>query len=264
MKRTRRLGIILATGALLSMLPIGAVSACTMAGPLELGDCPSSTGGSGSSSGSAGSGSEPSSSAAGARGLLRRVNRERAERGLRRLVVDDRLASVARRHARRMAEEGAIFHNSRMFSRAGRRSLDHPTTLGENVGSGRKVSSVHRGFMKSPDHRANVLRSVYREIGVGVFKKGPRLYVVEVFAHMRSSSGGSKSGILTAGGASGDPGASRPGHASRVRVGRPGPLALPGSGDPATLPVAAVVGLLALLGLLLRPGSRVVAESEGV
>src|SRR5204863_2678547 len=45
-----------------------------------------------------------------------------------------------------------------------------PSLLGQNVGTGPTVRAVFRAFMRSADHRANVLDRSYRRAGYGVVK----------------------------------------------------------------------------------------------
>lgn len=86
------------------------------------------------------------------------------------------LDDVAARHAAEMVERGAIFHNP---------SLGQQVTgwevVGENVGVGPDVATLHQAFLDSPGHRANLLDSRFTEVGIGVVTSGDRLWVVEVF-----------------------------------------------------------------------------------
>jgi uncharacterized protein YkwD len=112
--------------------------------------------------------------------FVRLVNEERARRGLRTLTVDPVLTAAARQHSREMAELGYFDHYSPV------RGLRSPIeryavalgsrrftcAVGENLfySSRRDVALGHRSLMKSPGHRANILASDYRAIGVGVYQ----------------------------------------------------------------------------------------------
>jgi hypothetical protein len=54
--------------------------------------------------------------------------------------------------------------------------------VGENVGSGPSEAVINAAFMASPEHRANILRVAYRQIGVGyVIDRNGTLWVSEIF-----------------------------------------------------------------------------------
>lgn len=106
------------------------------------------------------------------------INRSRDAAGVRRLQFRTRLIRNARTHSQRMARAGSIFHNSSLGSQ-----LDYTGwhVLGENVGVGATMRSLHNAFMNSPPHRANNLDSEYTEIGVGVVWARGRAWITVVF-----------------------------------------------------------------------------------
>ena len=53
--------------------------------------------------------------------------------------------------------------------------------IAENVGYGSSVESVHRQFMASAGHRANILGRQFTHLGTGVATGHGRTYVVHVF-----------------------------------------------------------------------------------
>ncbi|MBW3665370.1 MAG: cell wall-binding repeat-containing protein [Actinobacteria bacterium] len=112
--------------------------------------------------------------------LARLLNGERVSRGLPVLSHADALRTVARRHAQRMMIEGQIFHNERL-----REDVEAVfpawASIGENVGVGPTIPSVHRAFMDSPGHRANILDPDWGWMGVGVVTGGSRLFMTENF-----------------------------------------------------------------------------------
>ena len=111
------------------------------------------------------------------------TNHERSSRGLRTLSVRSDLVAIARRHSQEMANHGGIYHNDNLANEV---SGDW-TELGENVGRGPTVDDIHRAFMNSAPHRANILRASYNQIGIGTAIKGGYIYVTEVFAKRGSS-----------------------------------------------------------------------------
>lgn len=112
------------------------------------------------------------------KGFRRKINNSRVAAGKARLKLDPELGKVARVHARKMARQGTIFHQS--SSQLGGR-VTRWSSLGENVGVGSTVRSLHRAFMNSPAHKANILYSAFRNVGTGTVRKNGRLYVTVVF-----------------------------------------------------------------------------------
>jgi uncharacterized protein YkwD len=53
--------------------------------------------------------------------------------------------------------------------------------LGENVGVGSTVTTLHSAFMNSPAHKANILYSGFRYVGVGAIQADGRLWVTVIF-----------------------------------------------------------------------------------
>jgi uncharacterized protein YkwD len=94
------------------------------------------------------------------------------------LRLNSRLNLVAQRHSARMAKLNRLHHNPNLVSNVG----DMPwKILGENVGVGGTVQTLHTAFMNSPSHRSNILRSSYRQVGIGVLVSKGRTWVTVVF-----------------------------------------------------------------------------------
>jgi uncharacterized protein YkwD len=106
------------------------------------------------------------------------INEARHSRGMGHLRLSDRLSKIARAHSADMAHGGKVLYHSCLTCR-----LDswNWSIAGENVGTAAAISRVHRLFMQSPSHRANILRSPFRTVGVGVVEKGGRLWVTQIF-----------------------------------------------------------------------------------
>ena len=110
------------------------------------------------------------------------INQSRSAAGLAPLTVHGDLVAGARTHTAQMIPTGTIFHST-----SGQ--LAAVTTgwsvLGENVGKGPDVSVLHRAFMESPSHKANILGDFDR-VGVGVaLDAESKMYVTVIF--MKSS-----------------------------------------------------------------------------
>ncbi len=104
------------------------------------------------------------------------INAERRAAGAGPLVVIPQLVEGAREHAQRMIDADRIFHNPNLGD-----IIDGWRVLGENVGRGGDIESLHQAFMDSQGHRENLLNAAYDAIGVGVIWSGNVPYVVEVF-----------------------------------------------------------------------------------
>lgn len=108
--------------------------------------------------------------------FLARLNLLRATNVRTPLIPDHQMTEVARAWSRHMAQAGAISHNPNVRSQVGgyRR-------LGENVGMGGSVASIHGALEASPGHRANMLDPAFLNVGIGVVESGGTLWVTQVF-----------------------------------------------------------------------------------
>jgi hypothetical protein len=94
--------------------------------------------------------------------LLSRINSSRSASGLSPLETYWDLTDDARAHSARMMDRGSIYHNPSLASVTGVWEK-----LGENVGAGIDLNTLHDAFMGSSGHRANILGD-YNYVGVGV------------------------------------------------------------------------------------------------
>ena len=106
-------------------------------------------------------------------------NRERARHGLPKLRENPLLRRAAERHTDNMVSERFFDHTSPSGStmverirRTGYTKRARGWALGENIawgsGSFATAAQIHRSWMKSPGHRANILQRSFREIGIGI------------------------------------------------------------------------------------------------
>lgn len=133
-------------------------------------------------------------SATDASAFVSKINAERRAAGLKALIVKSDLAAVARSHSAEMAEAGTIYHNGSLM-----RQVRGWREIGENVGMGPDVDTLHEAFMRSESHRANIERATYNEVGIGVvIADDGTMFVTEVFARrgaattVRSASSGTQ------------------------------------------------------------------------
>jgi len=108
--------------------------------------------------------------------LMARTNEERDRRGLRKLEWDRQLGFVARGHAERMARRNKGFWHDRRLGR----KVTRWRRLAQNTGFASGCRSLFKAFWRSKLHRRNLLGS-WRFIGIGVARKGGRVYAQEVF-----------------------------------------------------------------------------------
>ena len=101
-------------------------------------------------------------------------NKTRAEHGLPKFCVHPALQRAARAHSKEMIDKDYFKHNSASGQKFwdGLESFGYNWwTAGENIlydpGSQDSVESLFKVWMKSSDHRANILDKRFREIGVG-------------------------------------------------------------------------------------------------
>ena len=117
--------------------------------------------------------------------LFASVNQARRAQCLPDLKWNETLAVAARRHAALMAQHGSAEHGyageptlaSRITKAGG-----HFVWLAENVIQAASAESIQEGFLKSANHRANMLDSDMDSIGVGVVERSGQLFAVEDFS----------------------------------------------------------------------------------
>lgn len=113
------------------------------------------------------------------------VNRERSARGMRKLRTNKRLGRAARGHAEDMVRRTYFAHDSLSgktfidrIEHAGYMRRAHSWTVGENLawGTGHEATprQIAIAWMHSPEHRANILKRRYREIGIGIVEAAPQ------------------------------------------------------------------------------------------
>ncbi len=104
------------------------------------------------------------------------LNAERVGAGLNELVPYDDLVDDAAIHTSEMLARGDIYHSSDLT-----KFTTGWQTIGENVGYGPNIEKLHKAFMASPTHRANIMGD-YDRVGIAseVDSNG-RIYVTVLF-----------------------------------------------------------------------------------
>jgi uncharacterized protein YkwD len=109
------------------------------------------------------------------------VNSARGSSGLAPLAFDPAAAVIAREWSNTMAMGNNLHHNPDLASQVSSRVTTSWTRIGENVGVGYAVGSLHDAFMASTGHRANILGD-YNRVGVGVvYGASSKIWVTFVF-----------------------------------------------------------------------------------
>ena len=107
------------------------------------------------------------------------LNRERKQRGLKRLDDDRKLQRAAQKHNEAMMKKGCFSHQcpGEGSLEARLRSVDYlirgllSWTYGENIAYGGEhygtPKAIVKAWMHSPGHKANILNRNFRDVGVG-------------------------------------------------------------------------------------------------
>lgn len=124
--------------------------------------------------------------------IVEATNQARALANLPPLKSVVKLADCAREHSREMCELNYFDHKSPTPGMETPRDRVQKLKLnamvvGENIymSSGNPAAIVEMSmaaWMKSPGHRANILKPEYTCIGVGLYAKGQDVYVTQVFS----------------------------------------------------------------------------------
>ena len=118
------------------------------------------------------------------RAMLAAINEERSQRGLDSLTWCTPCAEVARAHSQDMYRGGYFSH----IDKAGNDPFDRMKAAeisygaaGENLALAPTVTEAHEGLMRSPDHRANILRLHFDQVGIGIYEGPYGLLCTQVF-----------------------------------------------------------------------------------
>ncbi|MDB9373222.1 CAP domain-containing protein [Nodularia sphaerocarpa] len=120
--------------------------------------------------------------------VRQRINEVRQDAELQPLEHNEKLAQVARNYSRQMAENNFFSHTgddgSTLEDRVRAGGIIY-WVVGENLFKGTNVPQPVKvavdGWMESPGHRDNILRPVFRETGVGVWRVDNTYYITQLF-----------------------------------------------------------------------------------
>ena len=100
-------------------------------------------------------------------GFRDKINQSRVAHGRSPVRLDRELSRVARRHTWDMVSQQKLYHTPEDVLK---KRVTRWLILGENVGRGGSVDSLHRAFMESGPHRENILYRPFNHVGIGTVR----------------------------------------------------------------------------------------------
>ena len=111
--------------------------------------------------------------------LFALANTERAKVGLKPLIENSALNKLAVIKSKDMVENNYFSHTSPNYGSVFNMMIAHGISYfiaGENLAINQYADDVHTAWMNSKTHRENILNSNFREIGIGIYRKGNNSY----------------------------------------------------------------------------------------
>jgi len=116
------------------------------------------------------------------------ANQARRAQGLGRLKWNVSLAAAARQHAQMMARQNALSHQfpnePSLANRASRAGL-YFISIAENIAQGTDAENISDQWIRSPEHKQNLLDPEMNVIGIAVVERNGELFAVEDFAKIK-------------------------------------------------------------------------------
>ena len=108
--------------------------------------------------------------------MITLINQERADAGLKELVVDDSLVKLAKEKSMDMVAHNYFGHTSdhlgTMYDQLKRNQVLYHAAA-ENLAGAADVQKAQQYFLNSPSHRWNILNPLFTKVGVGIVRGGP-------------------------------------------------------------------------------------------
>jgi uncharacterized protein YkwD len=108
--------------------------------------------------------------------MLVLINRERLQHSLSPLTLNSKARDVARAYSKDMFARGYFSHvnpeGKNPFDRMKAGGVQY-NAAGENLALAPTLTLAHEGLMKSPGHRANILSTNYKRVGIGIVDSAP-------------------------------------------------------------------------------------------
>ncbi len=122
------------------------------------------------------------------------INNARRASGKAPLLINNGVATTSRTWSAALRSRGALSHDPNLARNVARVVPDW-RRVGENVGVGNTVDSLHRAFMASSGHRANIMGD-YNQLGIGVvYGSDGRLWVTVRFVKGSVPAGAASTGV---------------------------------------------------------------------
>lgn len=117
--------------------------------------------------------------------VMRLVNQQRAKAGLSAFTTNNSLTAAANKRAQEIAISFSHTRpNGSGFSTVLKEYSVSYNAAGENIAYGqRSPKEVVNAWMNSPGHRANILKSKFKKLGIGVYQKNGTYYWTQEFTN---------------------------------------------------------------------------------
>ncbi|MFW6029592.1 MAG: CAP domain-containing protein [Halanaerobiales bacterium] len=113
--------------------------------------------------------------------MLSLLNKTREEHGLRALEINRQLSEVAREKAQDMIDNNYFAHNSPTFGSPFEMIKDKNieySLAGENLAEAWTIQNAFDSLMDSPDHRDNILKARYDNVGIAVIRTNSKKFMI--------------------------------------------------------------------------------------
>lgn len=113
--------------------------------------------------------------------ILEKINAERVNNGLPRLELDSLLNATAQNKAIDMVKNNYFAHESPTYGSPFKMMQDAGITYvaaGENIAGNNNIDEAIDSFLKSENHRKNLLSNAYNYIGIGIEKSDTYGYII--------------------------------------------------------------------------------------
>jgi uncharacterized protein YkwD len=110
--------------------------------------------------------------------MLSFVNHYRVHHGRRHLHHNRDVDRLAQHHAKKMSSARVLYHSSSMWTKL---RGHHARCWAENIGMGPSVWRVFKGWVRSSEHRSNMLNRHYRRTGIGIVRARGAYWVTMIY-----------------------------------------------------------------------------------
>jgi Cysteine-rich secretory protein family len=129
--------------------------------------------------------SDPTGEETGVQILLEDANRDRTAQGKPALTLNPALSAAAQQHAEMMAQQNILSHDLPGEAGLAQRAASagaHFSSIAENIAVSDALHRIHESWMQSAPHNANLMNAEFTIVGIGIAKRGGKIFAVEDFA----------------------------------------------------------------------------------